>query len=123
MLHLQDMDIATRIRTARALRGISQRELAKRLNVSPSAVAQWETGQTTPTIGNRVDLSKELAIPFAELMPEADSLQEMTIRDPATILFVRKYLELPAPVREVLLMQVVGMTERLAAGSSADSAV
>jgi len=29
--------------------GLSQAALAKKIGISPSAVAQWELGQTTPT--------------------------------------------------------------------------
>jgi len=43
------MTIADLIRAKRDERGLSQRELAKLMGVSPSAVAQWETGDKTPT--------------------------------------------------------------------------
>ena len=38
-------------------RGYSQRELARRLNVSQTAVSQWETGRTYPDIETLVKLA------------------------------------------------------------------
>ena len=38
------MDFAT----ARARTGMSQREVAKKLGVTPAAVALWDTGKTVP---------------------------------------------------------------------------
>ena len=43
------MDLSDKIRSARTRSGMSQCALAQKLGVAPSAVAQWETGNTTPT--------------------------------------------------------------------------
>lgn len=69
------MELANRIRTARAAAGLSQRQLAARLGVTASAVAQWEGSLYAPTVANRVDLARVLGIDFASLVPEADGLQ------------------------------------------------
>ena len=45
------MDVGSRIKTAREELGISQVELAERIDVSPSIVAKWETNTRTPLIG------------------------------------------------------------------------
>lgn len=78
--YAQRMDIAQRIRTARAAAGMSQREFAKRMGVAASAVAQWETAMTSPSIGRRAEIAKLLGIGFMELLPEAAGLPPDTIR-------------------------------------------
>lgn len=43
------MNIADMIRFYRLRDGLSQRELAKKINVSPSAIGMYESGQRFPT--------------------------------------------------------------------------
>lgn len=53
-------NIGNRIKNLRVALGLSQSELARRLNVTPQAVQQWENGKNEPR-GKRVDeLAKEL---------------------------------------------------------------
>ena len=92
----------------------SQRALANKMHVAPSAVAQWEGGNTAPRLQHRVDLAELLGIPFAQLLPEAEQPGELLLKDPETVVFVRQYLALPQPVREALLMQVLATAEMLA---------
>lgn len=112
------MDLATVIRNARKKAGLSQRALADKLGVAPSAVAQWETEVTKPSIDNRVDLASILSIPFSELIPEAVDVASISSKNPQTIILVRKFEELPERVRESILMQVVATAEALAKGQS-----
>ena len=48
---LPGLDVPGLIRRARRLADLSQRELAGALDVAPSAVARWETGQADPGVG------------------------------------------------------------------------
>lgn len=114
------MEIAAKIREARATARISQRVLAKRLGVAPSAVAQWETGATVPTIARRVDLSRLLHIPFVQLVPEAAAAAEASIKDPQIFAIVQQLLKLPEPVREAVLMQAAATVEALEARAGPD---
>lgn len=91
------------------------------MHVSPSAVGQWETSVTNPSIGNRVDLSNLLGIPFVELFPEAD-VSEVRSKSPDTIILVRTFEELPERVRESILMQVLATAEAIAAGKDSPPA-
>ena len=43
-----DPPIGTRIKKRRQILGMTQRDLAERLDVSPSTVANWETGKHFP---------------------------------------------------------------------------
>ncbi len=51
------MEYSVRIRALREARGMSQRELAKRLNLSPGGVAKWELGLSVPTVENLLALA------------------------------------------------------------------
>ena len=51
-----------KIRLARIMKGLTQADLAKKLNVSQSAVGLWEIGYTLPKPGNLVKLSELLAL-------------------------------------------------------------
>jgi len=50
--HTFCMEMHDRIRTARKAAKLSQRDVARELKVSNSAVAQWELGDTKPTHDN-----------------------------------------------------------------------
>lgn len=112
-VHTLCMDLATRIRLGRKAKDISQRELARRIGVTPSAVAQWETSVTAPTLGNRVDLARLLSIDFIDLLPEAANALPVSVTAPQTVVLVKHFEELPAPVREAILMQVVATAASL----------
>ncbi len=53
-------DIGTRIRSTRRERNMTQDELADRVGVSRSAVAQWETGRTGQVTGNLSRIAETL---------------------------------------------------------------
>lgn len=44
----RDRGVGRRVKAARAKAGLTQRELAERIGVTPSAVAQWELGSSDP---------------------------------------------------------------------------
>jgi transcriptional regulator with XRE-family HTH domain len=45
--------------------GLTQAALAKKIGISPSAVAQWELGQTVPTTDNLAKIAKALGVSLA----------------------------------------------------------
>jgi transcriptional regulator with XRE-family HTH domain len=49
--------LSTRIRAARARSRLSLKEVAQRISVSDSAISQWETGRTVPTIQKLADFA------------------------------------------------------------------
>ncbi len=115
--HHSAMDLSNVIREGRRKAGLSQRALADKLSVAPSAVAQWETGATNPSIPNRVDLAAALSIPFSNLIPEFSGGDHISSRNPQTVALVRRFEGLPAPVRESILMQVVATADALSSGT------
>lgn len=46
------MEYELKLREIRESKGFSQRRVAAEINVSPSAVAQWELGQNDPSMKN-----------------------------------------------------------------------
>ncbi len=56
--------IAIRIREARKLRNISQRELSEMVEVTASAVSQYETSQSEPSIKNLARIAVALDVSF-----------------------------------------------------------
>lgn len=68
------------IKAIRKSKGLSQEELAIRLNVVRQTVSKWEQGRSVPDADLLVSLSETLGVPVATLLgntvtpPEADSL-------------------------------------------------
>ena len=62
----------------RKLMGLSQEELAQRMNVSRQSVTKWETGQSAPDLDRLIQLSEELRVSLDDLLktpaPSADAL-------------------------------------------------
>ncbi len=58
---------------ARIEAGITQREMAKRLEVKQSAIARWEAGETMPTLDTLFRVSKALGLDFT-VTPEVPLL-------------------------------------------------
>ncbi len=64
-------DIGTHLRAARMERGLSLREMARRIGVSPSFVSQVELGKAKPSLGTLYGFLSELDLSLDELMPPA----------------------------------------------------
>ena len=60
--------ISNLIKTKRKEKGMTQDELARRLNVTEKAISRWETGRGTPDISLLIPLSKELDLDVSELL-------------------------------------------------------
>lgn len=56
------------IKLARMRNGITQAELAGKLNVSVGAISQWETGITHPTVKKLKPLAEALGTTVDELL-------------------------------------------------------
>ncbi len=60
--------IANLIKTKRKEKGLTQSELADKLNVTEKAISRWETARGTPDISLLIPLSKTLGISTSELL-------------------------------------------------------
>ena len=65
------MKLSEKILAARRRRGMSQEELAGRLNVSRQAVSRWETGVSIPSMDSLIELSKLYDVPVDYFMGKA----------------------------------------------------
>src|SRR5260370_38121048 len=60
-------DVGPNLRAHREQRQLSLRELARRLNLSPSALSQIETGKSRPSVSTLYAIVSELGISLDEL--------------------------------------------------------
>jgi transcriptional regulator with XRE-family HTH domain len=66
-LSVVDDDVPRRLRAERERRGISLRELARRLGISPSAISQIETGRARPSVATLWAIVTELGMSLDDL--------------------------------------------------------
>ena len=59
--------VGQRLRSERERHGLSLRELARRLEISPSALSQIETGRSRPSVGTLYTIVSELEMSLDEL--------------------------------------------------------
>jgi len=64
-----DGEIGKRLRARREEAGLSLRKLASRLDISPSALSQIETGRSRPSVRTLYAIVTELGMSFDELFP------------------------------------------------------
>lgn len=107
-LSVVDDDVPRRLRAERERRGISLRELARRLEISPSAISQIETGRARPSVATLWAIVTELGMSLDDLFaPEAD-------RPPSTLPVVS------ADAREALQLATGVRWERMTANADPD---
>lgn len=70
--------LSDNIKNYRKKSGMSQDELAEKLNVSRQSISLWETGQTQPTIDNIIALSKIFNISSDMLLDGSDNINQDT---------------------------------------------
>lgn len=71
------MSLGKRIQSYRKQKGLSQEQLASRLNISRQALSKWESDINVPNIDKIMDVAKALEITLNELLGlEEDSNDE-----------------------------------------------
>ena len=97
-LSVVDDDVPRRLRAERERRGISLRELARRLDISPSAISQIETGRARPSVATLWAIVTELGMSLDDLFaPEIDAPRPSTL--PVVTAEAREALQLATGVR------------------------
>jgi transcriptional regulator with XRE-family HTH domain len=119
-LSVVDDDVPRRLRAERERRGISLRELARRLAISPSAISQIETGRARPSVATLWAIVTELGMSlddlFAQEAGDAEEAPPVAAPPPSATLPV-----VTAEAREALQLATGVRWERMTA--SADPAV
>jgi transcriptional regulator with XRE-family HTH domain len=96
-------EIGTRIRTARRERGLTQDDLANRIGVSRSAVAQWETGRAGQVTGNLSRIAALLEVSVEHLLNGDDKRSAGEARQGDELALLRLYRECDPEDRQMLL--------------------
>lgn len=78
---IKKYDIGSRIRKYREKSGMSQKELANRLNISNSRVSNWEQGLHRPDAGVLADICRALNISPSELLDVHLSAEELSSQE------------------------------------------
>lgn len=77
--------VSRSIRRHRERLGMEQKELARRLGVPASAVSNWETGFSKPTLGVLVPICGALGISLYELFGLGDPMMKFTPREQSLV--------------------------------------
>jgi transcriptional regulator with XRE-family HTH domain len=108
-LSVVDDDVPRRLRAERERRGISLRELARRLEISPSAISQIETGRARPSVATLWAIVTELGMSLDDLFaPERGEAKATTLP------------VVGAEAREALALETGVRWERLTADADPD---
>ena len=66
--------VAKNISELRQAKGLTQLELAEKLNYSDKAVSKWERGESTPDVTTLVQLAEQFGITVNDLLVDPDAL-------------------------------------------------
>ena len=75
------MMLGEKIKNARRQEGLTQEQLAEKLNVSRPAVAKWETDKGMPDVANLKDLAALLNVSVDYLLDDGQSDNALEIRE------------------------------------------
>ncbi len=125
-------DIGTRVRDVRRERGWTQDEFARRVGVSRSAVAQWETGRAGQVTGNLTRIADVLGVGVEYLTFGNDKRAPGQVGQGDELALLRLYRECTPEDRQLALRmlrrlalqgrdaeQQTGRDDRISASSSA----
>jgi transcriptional regulator with XRE-family HTH domain len=91
------LDLGARLRAHRLATGLSLREMARRLNRSPSAISQFETGKAHPSVSTLFEMVELLGTSIDTLLGanEAGADAQRGIPDAATVAAAPGVLDMP----------------------------
>lgn len=75
------MSLGEKIREQRKKAGLSQEQLAEKLNVSRQAITKWETDKGIPDVGNLIAISDEFGLSLDELVRGDVAVKKKIIAD------------------------------------------
>ncbi len=67
------MEIGNKLNQLRKLSGMTQEQLAEKLNVSRQTISKWESGSTSPDLESIVKVSKLFHVSLDDLLMEGDT--------------------------------------------------
>lgn len=78
---MANISLGEKIRDYRKKAGLSQEQLAEKLNVSRQAITKWETNKGVPDISNLIAISDEFGVTLDELIKEDAVVKKKIISD------------------------------------------
>lgn len=67
------MEIGNKVQQLRKLSGMTQEQLAEKINVSRQTISKWESGGTSPDLKSIVKISKLFQVSLDDLLTEEDT--------------------------------------------------
>ncbi len=104
------MTMAEKILSLRTERGMSQDDLAEKLEVSRQSVSKWETGQSTPDLDKIIRLADLFGLTVDELVRDGERPQSPEPPQPQVVYVERKWEppELTAVQKIGLIFEAAG---------------
>lgn len=78
---MANISLGEKIRDYRKKAGLSQEQLAEKLNVSRQTITKWETNKGVPDISNLIAISDEFGVTLDELIKEDAVVKKKIISD------------------------------------------
>lgn len=103
------MTLGEKILSLRTARGMSQDDLAEKLEVSRQSVSKWETGQSTPDLDKIIRLADLFGVGVDELVREGERPRPPEPPQPQVIYVEREQKQELSPVQKLgVIMEVSG---------------
>lgn len=103
------MTLAEKILSLRTARGMSQDDLAEKLEVSRQSVSKWETGQSTPDLDKIIKLADLFGVSMDELVREGERPQPPEPPRPQVVYVERERKQELSPVQKLgIIMEASG---------------
>ncbi len=103
------------LKALRNERGLTQEQIAEKLNVSERTISRWETGRNMPDIGILVELADFLDVSIPEIIDGERKNEEMDQKEKESLLKVADYSENErnAIMKNVLVISITGLAALL----------
>lgn len=111
------MTLPEKILELRAAKGLSQGDLAERLEVSRQSVSKWETGQSVPDLDKIIKLADLFGVTVDELVRESTPPRPPSPQptpEPQVVCAERRSVLSPTQIVGIVLMVFGGITTLLA---------
>jgi transcriptional regulator with XRE-family HTH domain len=96
------MEILRTLKARRLQLGISQQEMARRVEVTPATLSRWETGNIDPPLSKVLRYATEVGVTF-QLQPEDMG----KVKSDALSLLTDVVVAVPEPVAQMIAAQAV----------------
>lgn len=96
-----------RLKDLRESRGLSQQQLADKLNVSRATISSWETSRTEPNLGQIEQLAKIFNCTKTRIIDGADQVDYALTLEDDEILIIEAYRKLSAADKLLVYAQMI----------------